>query len=150
MTNIEDRLLIRPAHRDDMESVSQLLEYLGYCVFPSDLESILSDMHNNAALNVFLAVDMDGNPIALISLHHFPALRLKGCQVTIEELVVHPQFRGREIGGSLLNFAREFAKRKGTVRLEVTTSCKRESFKRRFYTNNGFKDAESAVFRINF
>jgi N-acetylglutamate synthase-like GNAT family acetyltransferase len=149
MTNIDNGFLIRPAQRDEVESISQLLHDLGYTVFPSELESILSDIQINPALDIFLVTHRDGNPVGLATLHHFPVLRLKGYQVTIEELVVHPQFRGRGIGGSLLNFAREFAKGKGAVRLEVITSRKRESFKRGFYINNSFVDAESVVFRIH-
>ena len=146
----EDRMRLRLANSDDLESIALMMDYLGYPARPSELKLILSDILSNPAMKLFLAVYTDGKPIGLINLHCLPALRLKGYQVSIEELVVHPDFRGQAIGKRLLDFAREYAEEKGAVRLEVTISNKRESFRRKFYKKNGFEDAGSSVYRINF
>jgi GNAT superfamily N-acetyltransferase len=148
MGGMEGRMQLRPAQSDDVENIALMMYYLGYPALPSELKLILSDILNNPAVKVFLAVYTDGKPIGLINLHYLPALRLKGYQVSIEELVVHPDFRGQAVGKRLLDFAREYAEEKGAVRLEVATSNKRESFRRKFYEKNGFKDAGSSVYRI--
>ena len=148
MGNMAGRIELRPAQSDDVENIALMMDYLGYPVLPSELKLILSDILSNPAVKVFLGVNEDGKPVGLINLHYLPALRLKGYQVFIEELVVHPDFRGQAIGKRLLDFAREYAEEKGAVRLEVATSNKRESFRRKFYEKNGFKDAGSSVYRI--
>jgi ribosomal protein S18 acetylase RimI-like enzyme len=133
MGDMEGQMRLRPAQSDDAEN----------------MKPILLDILGNPAVKLFLAVYTDGKPIGLINLHYLPALRLKGYQVSIEELVVHPDFRGQAVGKKLLDFARKYAEEKGAVRLEVTISNKRESCKRKFYTKNGFEDAGSSVYRIN-
>jgi len=149
MGDMEGRIRLRPAQSDDVENIALMMDYLGYPVLPSELKPILSDILSNPAMKLFLAVYTDGKPIGLINLHYLPALRLKGYQVSIEELVVHPDFRGQAVGKRLLDFAREYAEEKEAVRLEVTTSNKRESFRRKFYTKNGFEYAGSSVYRID-
>ncbi len=141
---------LRPAYSDDVENLVLMMDYLGYLVLASELKPVLLDILDNPAIKVFLGVNEDGKPMGLISLHCYPALRLKGYQISIEELVVHPDFRGQSVGKKLLDFAREYAGEKGAVRLEVTTSNKRESFRRKFYEKNGFEDAGCSVYRINF
>ena len=150
MGDMAVRIELRPAQSDDVDNIALMMDYLGYPARPSELKLILSDILSNPAMKLFLAVYTDGKPIGLINLHYLPALRLKGYQISIEELVVHPDFRGQEAGKRLLDFAREYAEEKGAVRLEVTTSNKRESFRRQFYEKNGFEDAGSSVYRINF
>ena len=146
---MEGRIRLRPAQSDDVEDIALMMDYLGYPAVASELKVILLDILSNPAMKIFLAVYTDGKPIGLINLHCLPALRLKGYQVSIEELVVHPDFRGQGVGKRLLHFAREYAEEKGAVRLEVTISNKRESFRRKFYKKNGFEDAGSSVYRIN-
>ena len=149
MGDMEGRMRLRPAQSDDAENIALMMDYLGYPALPSELKLILSDILSNPAMKLFLAVYTDSKLIGLINLHYLPALRLKGYQVSIEELVVHPDFRGQAVGKRLLDFAREYAEEKGAVRLEVTISSKRESFRRKFYEKNGFEDAGSSVYRIN-
>jgi len=147
---MEGWMRLRPAQSDDVENIALMMDYLGYPAIPSELKLILSDILSNPSIKLFLAVYTDGKLIGLINLHYLPVLRLKGHQVSIEELVVHPDFRGQGVGKKLLHFAQEYAEEKGAVRLEVTISNKRESFRRKFYEKNGFEDAGSSVYRINF
>lgn len=149
MEDIKGWMQLRPAQSDDVEDIALMMDYLGYPALASELKVILSDILSNPAMKIFLAVYANGKPIGLVNLHYFSVLRLKGYQISIEELVVHPDFRGQGVGKKLLNFAREYAEEKGAVRLEVIISNKRESYKRRFYTKNGFENAGSSVHRIN-
>jgi len=84
---------LRPAYSDDVENLVLMMDYLGYLVLASELKPVLLDILDNPAIKVFLGVNEDGKPMGLISLHCYPALRLKGYQISIEELVVHPDFR---------------------------------------------------------
>jgi hypothetical protein len=119
MGDMAGRIELRPAQSDDVKNIALMMDYLGYPALPSELKLILSDILSNPAMKLFLAVYTDGKPIGLINLRYFPVLRLKGYQVS------------------------------RAVRLEVTISNKRESYKRKFYTKNGFEDAGSSVYRIN-
>ena len=141
-------ILFRPAREDDRVSVASLLSSLGYPVCPSEVLPILQTVLRTSHVEVFLAC-LDGSQVVgLISLLHFPSLRLQGYQVDIEELVVHRQHRGKGIGRELIRFAVNHAQAKGAVMIEVLTNRGRESFTRRFYEKNGFSLSDHAVYRL--
>lgn len=76
-------------------------------------------------------------------------LRLRGRQVTLEELVVRDDQWGRGFGRLLVAAAKRHAASVGAVRLEVLCSQARESNRRGFYRKNGFTPAASQVYRID-
>ncbi|MBP8644613.1 MAG: GNAT family N-acetyltransferase [Syntrophobacteraceae bacterium] len=145
----ESRLTIRKAQDGDLEDVACLLTCLGYPLNPDELRSMYQTILHDPQMNVLLAC-LEHRAVGLITLRVFPSLRLNGFEVTIEELVVHPFCRGTGVGKTLLTRAVEYAKERGAVRLELHTSHKRESFKRRFYEKNGFSPAQSTLYRMDF
>ncbi|NWG75231.1 MAG: GNAT family N-acetyltransferase [Rubrivivax sp.] len=140
---------IRYAHESDLYGVASLLDCLGYSHNAAELDSHFRTVLNHPEMEVFVAVSEDQEAVGLLTLRHSPILRLNGYQINIEELVVHPGWRGYGIGGELLAFARRYALQKGAVRIEVHTSRSRESYRRQFYQKNGFVPAKSTLFRID-
>lgn len=137
----------RQANLEDAESIAMLLNDLGYPLSLSEVHKTLQSVLREEAIQVVLAVSPAGEVVGLMTLHRFPALRLGGLQVSIEELVVAERHRGRGIGRQLIQHAVEYARRLGAVRLEVCGSLARESSRRGFYLKNGFKAAESRIYR---
>jgi GNAT superfamily N-acetyltransferase len=140
--------MIRLAREEDLESIADLLNHLGYPITVSGLRPILQTMLQASETDVFVATLSDYGVVGLMSLLHFPTLRLNGRQVTIEELVIHPRLRGKGIGREFIAFARTYAQELGAVMIEVLTNRKRESFKRGFYEKNGFTLSDHSVFRM--
>ena len=71
---------------------------------------------------VFLARDsLWGKEAGFLALYESCALYAEGCFGVISELFVRPEYRGRGVGGRLLQSARELGMARGWRRLEVTT-----------------------------
>ena len=142
----ETEVVFREAAADDLDAVASLLGYLGYPMRPDQLKEIYLLLLSDPQSRILLALN-DTQPVGLIHLRTHPALRLNGYHVWIEELVVHPESRGRGIGKELLDAAALYARMRDAVLIEVQTSNKRESLRRGFYVKNGFHEAQSTLYR---
>jgi GNAT superfamily N-acetyltransferase len=140
-------LVLRPAVDADAESARTLIRELGYGgldeqTFSRSFASVLADPTQHAWV-----AEKDGHVVGLMSLSVRPQLRLGGCIVTIDEIVVTEHARGEGIGSRLLEFAKAEATRVGARRLELHTARRRPSYARGFYAKNGFTEVDSAVLR---
>jgi GNAT superfamily N-acetyltransferase len=144
--NFRAGLLIRQASPDDLEVVAFLLNDLGYPLNPAQVRNTFMMLLRDPQAKILLAT-RGRQVVGMVSLHSYTALRLNGCQVTVEELVVHPNFRGRGIGQELIAAAYRYAEMAGAVRIELKTGDTRESFKRGFYDKNGFERADIILYR---
>jgi ribosomal protein S18 acetylase RimI-like enzyme len=142
----ETEIVFREATANDLEDVAFLLGHLGYPLHPDQLKEIYLLLLSDQQSRILLALD-GSRAVGMIHLRAHPALRLNGYHVSIEELVVHPEFRGRGIGKELLDAAVLYARMRNAVLLEVHTSNKRESLRRGFYAKNGFVQAHSTLYR---
>lgn len=143
-----DPVILRHARDGNLEAAVALLAHLGYETEAYELEMIFHTVLNDPTMNLFLSVNNDGEITGMISLRHSPALRLNGYQVSIEEMVVVHHLRGQGIGKKLLHFACQYARQKGAVRLEILISQNRESYRRKFYQENGFTPVTNQVHRV--
>lgn len=141
---------LRSACLEDLEAVVSLLGHLGYSWSCSELSDLYGRVLKDPTLTVILAVHGLDVVVGLMTLRVLPVLRLNGDQVSVEELVVHRDYRGRGIGSRLIQFARQFTMKEQAVRLEVLTSKTRECFKWGFYEKFGFHTSPSAVYRLHF
>lgn len=150
-TALDDHLPVafRQANVEDAASVAMLLNDLGYVLSLAKVRQTLQILLREQAMQVVLAVSPADEVVGLMTLHRFPALRLGGLQVSIEELVVAERHRGCGIGRQLIQHAVAFARRLGAVRLEVCSSLGRESSRRGFYLKNGFQVADSRIYRYH-
>ncbi|MEJ5363824.1 MAG: N-acetyltransferase [Desulfosoma sp.] len=146
----ETPFVFRNARLKDLESIRELLNALGYDVPMDRLQLVCLELFHDPAYRCVLAVSHpEGRIIGMITVRRHLCLRLGGEQVTIEELVVRPEWRGRGVGRALSSHAVAYARSCRAVRLEVVTSEERESTRRGFYEKAGFRDARSRVYRID-
>jgi len=139
-------VVFRPATIRDAAAVAELLGSLGYPKHISSFRPIFEQALQDWNLKIVLA-EHGQACLGLLTLLTSISLRLGGPLVSIEELVVHPGMRGRNLGNQLVEQAKGHARRFGAPVLEVHTTMSRESFKRQFYIKNGFVRAESCVLR---
>ncbi|MEO8206363.1 MAG: GNAT family N-acetyltransferase [Chthoniobacterales bacterium] len=72
-----------------------------------------------------------------------------GFVLLLEDLTVHADHRGQGLGGRLLDYAIDFAKRKNFLRITLLTDKPNESA-RRFYVKHGFVDSDMIPMRLYF
>jgi GNAT superfamily N-acetyltransferase len=126
--------------------MARLLDQLGYPQDPETFPAVLQAALKDPGLNILLA-ELGDRCLALLCFRTFLSIRLAGYQISIEELVVAPEARGKRLGSRLVDQVKDRARQCGAVLLEVHTRTSRESFKRQFYIKKGFERAESCVLR---
>ena len=143
--------IIRIATPMDQQPSFELMSELGYpglsfVRFSAAFNAVLA----TPTMSLLVAEDENGEVIGLASISTRPQLRLTANLVTIDELVVADRARGRGVGKKILKAAEVMARKLGARRLELETNRARESYSRGFYIKNGFKEANSAVMRIDY
>jgi len=143
-------IIIRLATDADLQSVFGLMSALGYpeLSLPRFIP-IYHEAMKDSSIFIVLAEAGDA-VIGLATVSVRPQLHLTANLVTIDELAVLPEWRGRNIGQALLEQAKGIARHSGCGRLELLTNRARESYRRAFYVKNGFTEADSAVMRIEY
>jgi GNAT superfamily N-acetyltransferase len=140
---------IRRAGLADVIAAYDLMAALGYPNLASDsFASTFADVLKRPDMIVLVAEESMGRVVGLISISHRPQLRLAGTLVSVDELVVAADARGKGIGRALLNEAKHLAEKLGACRIELETNRARESYRRGFYVKNGFIEADSAIMRF--
>jgi N-acetylglutamate synthase-like GNAT family acetyltransferase len=142
---------IRLATEHDVESAIGLMAQLGYPdlslpMFSETYHSVL----RHPAMTVIVCEGDNGEVVGLATISRRPQLRLTADLITIDEFVIADDARGRGVGRALLEHIKALATKAGVRRLELNTNRARESYRRRFYIKNGFKEADSAVMRIEY
>jgi GNAT superfamily N-acetyltransferase len=137
-------LVIRPAEADDLGRVVELLQ-LGAVPGgppstedPTDLEPYRTALRDIAASGgtVFVAV-RSGEVVGTCQLIVFRHLQARGGRCAeIESVHVHPDHRGRGVGGDLLRHAVERARGLGCYRVQLTSNVARPDA-HRFYERLG-------------
>ena len=142
---------VRPAGEDDLATIGALLRALGYSAGGgAELRALLRETLDRPDLALFLALGRDtprGAALGLIALSQRPQLHLGGVLISIDTLAVREDMRGRGLGRRLLRRARAYARLHHAVRIEVHTTRARENYRRGFYPANGYREANSALFR---
>ena len=106
------------------ELLHEIMNAIGIQAFHFDLDETtvrLTDFIEHEKYFVFIAKDMEADPVGFITLYESYALYAEGAFGTIPELYVRPKFRSQDIGHHLVEQAKAFGDSRGWKRLEVTT-----------------------------
>ena len=138
---------IREATLDDVPQIAiavrELLIELGANpTLPAALEVPARALVEDGSLGLLLVAEERGQIVGVLGVSWQVAIRIPGRYGLIQELWVHPEWRGRTIGGDLLAALFKLARRQQVTRLEVGLPS--EGFSHlpateAFYVNCGFK-----------
>ncbi|WP_405059352.1 GNAT family N-acetyltransferase [Kribbella sp. NBC_01505] len=141
-------MIVRPAEAGDAAAVSELLVQLGYP--DQDTEATAARIrawHVDPTSAAYVA-DADGNLLGVVAVHVGPYFERTGSWARVVALVVSEQVRGQGIGGRLMAAAEEFAVEHGCLRVELSSSDRREDA-HAFYQGRGYvnQSGRSSWFR---
>ena len=132
---------IRPARREDLAAILALyadLETDGKVLALPAAESILERMQRYPNYTVYIAV-VEDQIVGTFELLIMDNLAHMGAPSGIvEDVVVHPAWRGRGIGKQMMLFAIEQCRQAGCYKLALSSNLKREAA-HRFYEALGFQ-----------
>ena len=132
---------IRPARREDLAAILALyadLETDGQVLDLPAAESIFARMQQYPNYTVYVAV-VEGQIIGAFELLIMDNLAHVGAPSGIvEDVVVHPAWRGQGIGKQMMAFALEQCRQAGCYKLALSSNRKREAA-HRFYEALGFQ-----------
>jgi len=145
-------IIIRKAQAGDVPGLGKLLASTGWWEWINTAPAAEVEAYIAASLaadnrddshSVVVAVDEQEQVVGYCAIHWLPYLFLKGPEGFISELFVSESTRGKGVGRRLLEWVQEEASRRGCARLSLLNSRARESYKRAFYTKNGWVERES-------
>ena len=128
---------VRPAQRDDVAAIAELLAVLGYPSPIAQVERRLTECAASRDTAVFVALS-EARVVGVISFHCIPLFHADGSLGRITSLVVAPDCRRHGIGRLLVAKAEEFAWAHGCIRVEVTSGDHREDA-HEFYVQLGYQ-----------
>jgi len=106
------------------------------------LETIIND----EKIGNILVCTYENRVVAMVNLLYSFSTALGSRVVILEDMIVSNEYRDKNIGSKLLEFAKEFAKSKGIERITLLTDD--DNLKaHKFYEKNGFKKSSMVVFR---
>jgi GNAT superfamily N-acetyltransferase len=129
---------VRRLRPDDASSVARLLEQLGYPTDKAAVRDRIRAWAGDEGGAVFGAA-LGDTLVGCAAVHVVPFFERAGARARLVALVVDGDFRQRGIGRLLFEHAREFARQRGAVEIEVTSRRTRTDADR-FYTDIGFTD----------
>lgn len=140
---------IRKVEDKDIQDVQDLLKELGYSVSDmSSFKSIWDKILLSKDMSILVA-ENEKKIVGYLAYSIKPQLRLSGYCMEIDELSISEKFRGQGIGSSLLSHAKEIARTNKVKVMIISTNRERESYKRGFYLKQGFKEKNSAWFKLD-
>jgi len=140
------RLRLREALSDDVAEIVTLLGHLGYPVREELLRRTLELLRTMREHAVIVA-ELDGAVCGLLVMSSRPSLSLQGEVGVVQELVVRPPQRRREIGESMLQYAKGLAVERGFARLECAVPVTHQPAADRFLLERGFEIAQTTTYR---
>lgn len=137
---------VREIGPDDVPDIVTLIAHLGYPVHEDALCHALALLHD-ARDHAVVVAEVDGRVGGLLVVSCRPSLTLQGRVGVVQELVVRPSLQRREIGESLLQYAKGLAVERGFARLECAVPAVHQPEAARFLLERGFEVAEATTYR---
>lgn len=126
--------------------MAALLEALGY---PSGTDyQTINWVISHPEMELFVAADAQDRAVGLLTLSHRPQLRLRGRVLSVDELVVAPEWRRKGVGRALIQRALERARSLSVKRIEVAPHPTDAEGATAFLRACGFQPTEGALMRF--
>ncbi|HTU77378.1 MAG TPA: GNAT family N-acetyltransferase [Solirubrobacteraceae bacterium] len=140
------RFCVRLAGHEDVPAIavaaSSLLLELGGAPAPQpELQRVGHELLEDACAGALIVADAGGAVVGFLGASWQSAVRIPGRYGLIQELWVHPDWRGRAVGGELLSLLCALARESGVERIEVGLPggrFERLDATESFYEANGF------------
>jgi N-acetylglutamate synthase-like GNAT family acetyltransferase len=143
---------IEPATTDDLDALAQLLgDLFSHGVtFEADPETQKHGLRlilESPAKGRIFVLRTDHKIIGMVNLLFTISTAEGGPVILMEDLVIHPDHRGQGFGGKLLEYVKDFAKRKAFRRITLLTDdIATQSLQ--FFMDHGFEDAPMTPMRL--
>ncbi|ANF98127.1 GNAT family N-acetyltransferase [Paenibacillus bovis] len=122
---MEQTLVIREAHQEDIAALAVLMDELGYPVSEEDMNTRFLALQEHPDYQCYVA-EADGEVIGMIGLIRELRFERDGVHVRIGSLVVREQHRGGGIGKALILAAEGWAGSVGARALALNSSNREE------------------------
>jgi N-acetylglutamate synthase-like GNAT family acetyltransferase len=147
---------IREASQEDVPAIATavrdlLIELGASPTLPAALEAPARALIDDGGLGVLLVAEEAGQIVGVLGVSWQVAIRVAGRYGLIQELWVHPWWRGRTIGGDLLVALFELARRQQVMRIEVGLPSERFphlAATEAFYVSNDFTPIGTRMRRL--
>lgn len=139
---------VREIVRDDLDALLELYTYLHDNPIPETSESLASLWESILAddKHHIIVAEYDGKIVSSCVCVIIPNLT-HGQQpyALVENVVTHPEYRGRGIATACLDHAKELAQKNNCYKLMLMTGSKKESTLR-FYERAGYNSKDKTAF----
>ena len=149
-----DAIEISPANKQDIPALCQLLgllfsQEIEFQPNPSAQRQALGEIIADQTIGSLFVARHQGNAIGMVSLLYSISTALGGRVATLEDMVVHPEFRGAGVGARLLAHAKDHAFKTGCRRITLLTDQTNPAAQR-FYQRQGFNLSNMVPMRLLF
>ena len=139
---------IRPAQIEDAAAITAILQQLEWFshygeITPLRVSRQLELCLADASHSVYLAETPSGEIVGYGAVHWLPTLFMPGGEGYVSELFVKESARGGGVGAALLRAFVAEGKERGCTRLSLLNNRQRESYRRGFYTKQGWQEREA-------
>jgi GNAT superfamily N-acetyltransferase len=121
-----DSLSIRSAIPQDAEALSDLLGQLGYPCDAADIPGRIERMHSRPGTTVLVA-EHGRKVVGVATVHLFQALHSAEPTAWLTTVVVEEMERGKGVGAALVQYAEDWARERGALRISLTSALRREA-----------------------
>ena len=144
---------------NDLTAISVLLRDIGWFEHinnqtPQETEANLIQQfqmyEGDSSHTLLVAIGDSGSLLGYCAIHWTPYFILEGPEAFISELFVKDEYRGYGVGSKFLQRVYSEASLRGCSRVSLLNNRERESYRRKFYENQGmFERPNMANFIIN-
>jgi GNAT superfamily N-acetyltransferase len=144
-------MIIRKAILEDVSQLVKIIRELDWLpIFPDledqSVERILMEQLSRCMADdshlVLVAQNDSREIVGYCSAHWLPYLLLTGPECYISELFVRSDHRNSGVGALLMSEMKREAVNRGCVRLMLITGSNRESYRRGFYSKQGWEERD--------